>query len=386
MIQSIRQLFAHRRFLGVALIFLTLSVLLTFWLIYIPHVKQQLGLSEGELGMVLFFMPVGLISAMFVSGWLNQKWGEGTVTVAGIITFAAVIPLPVVAPDFFLLAGALFLAGFASGLTDIAMNALADTLEKKYRVNIMSACHGFFSMGGIIGASIGGLILGYLSMSPVIHVASSSVLIILALWAGGIFAELQGIRAPASDQEKVFVFPKGALLGLALLAFGAMLGEGAVADWSGVYLKELVQGESGLITLGFGAFSLMMTLGRLSGDYLIMRLGRKNILIGGNATGLLGVALLLPGNPYLAILGFAFIGIGYACVIPVVFSSAADSKEVTAAAGIASVSSIGYAGFLLGPVVIGFIAEEFNLKVAWGFIAVLMLLSIFYTSFSIRKT
>lgn len=386
MIQSIRQLFAERRFLGVALIFLTLSILLTFWLIYIPYVKTQLGLSEGELGMILFFMPVGLIAAMFVSGWLNQKWGEGTVTVVGIIAFAIAIPLPVLAPHVGLLASALFIAGFTSGLTDIAMNALADTLEKEHKIYIMSACHGFFSMGGIIGAAIGGLVLSYFSISPFLHIASSSVLIILALWAGGILGELKGIRAPVSDEKMVFVFPKGALLGLALLAFGAMLGEGAVADWSGVYLKELVQRESGLITLGFGAFSLMMTLGRLSGDYLIMRLGRKNILIGGNGVGLLGITLLLPGNPYLAILGFACIGIGYACVIPVVFSSAADSQEVTAAAGIASVSSIGYAGFLLGPVVIGFIAEEFNLRTAWGFIAVLMLLSILYTSFSIRKT
>lgn len=377
---SFRQLFSHRRYIGVALIFFVLSLLFSFWITYIPTVKQNLGLSEGELGLALFFLPMGLLFSMLVSGWLNQKWGEGVVTVWGIFLYGGLMPLPVIAPSFATLAGALFLTGFASGITDVAMNALASTLEKKHNVFIMAACHGFFSMGGMVGALIGGLVLSYVPISPFVHILGSAILLLLALWGSGILGELWPIRAVSTGEEKVFVFPKGALLGLSLLAFATMLGEGAVADWSGVYLRQLVQRDSGIIAMGYAAFSLMMTLGRLNGDQLIARLGKRIILIGGHTVGLLGIALLWSGHLWLAILGFACIGIGYSCVVPVVFSSAADTHETTAAAGIASVASVGYAGFLMGPVLIGFIAEQSSLSMAWGFVALLMLLSLGYAA------
>ncbi len=348
--------------LAVATIFFVNGTVLASWVPHIPYVQNKLGLSEGLLGLALLSIAVGALVSLTLSGWLIKRFSSRTVTRVATMIFCLALPLPILAPNFILLIIALAIFGLGNGAMDVAMNAQGVAVEKGYDKPIMSSFHGLFSLGGLTGAGLGGVLLT-MDLSPTMHVLGTTIIMGLI----GLVA-LQYLLPPGTDEisdEPAFALPSKRIIGLSVLAFFTLVGEGAVADWSAVYLSNVLGSTAGLAAAGFAAFSLMMAMGRLTGDYLVGYFGPTHLVqVSATiaATGL-GVALFIE-QPYAAIVGFACVGLGLSNIIPVLFSAAGRTPGVTAGTGIAAVATVGYFGFLVGPPLIGFAAELTSLTVA----------------------
>ncbi|MEM6430410.1 MAG: MFS transporter, partial [Deinococcota bacterium] len=349
-------------------IFLINGVLLSSWVPHIPLVQARLGLGEGMLGLALLATAIGAILAMPVSGLLSSRLGSRRITTITALLFCIALPLPVLAPSFVTLAAALFFFGACTGSMDVAMNAQAVAVENHAKIPVMSSFHGLFSIGGLLGSSVGGLILNA-GIAPATHVllVSSLMLVVTILTARGFLNK----QHEAVHTGATFVLPKGPLLALGLLAFLVLIAEGAMADWSAVYLRNALQTGPGLAAAGYAAFSLMMAIGRLTGDKLIANVGPVMLTRVTALIAALGLGLgLIVHHPIAAIIGFGCVGLGLSNLIPVLFSAAGNTPGVPTSTGIAAVATAGYFGFLAGPPLIGLLAELFGLPVALGMVAV----------------
>ena len=356
--------------LAVLTIFFVNGATIASWVPHIPLVQEKLDLSEGLLGLALLGVAAGAVVSLTLSGWLIARFGSRAVTSVSTVAFCFSLPLPVLAPNLALLMLALVFFGLCNGAMDVAMNTQAVAVEEHYGKPIMSSFHGFFSLGGLFGAGTGGLILAS-GVSSRLHVVGAALLFLIV----GVFAlrYLLPKQAENSDSAEgpAFMLPKGSLLGLGLLAFVVFVGEGSMADWSAVYLRNTLGSSTGLAAAGFAAFSLMMALGRLTGDYIVGRLGptmtvRLGSLIAGTGLGL----SLLIAQPLAAIIGFGCVGLGLANLVPILFSAAGRTPGVAPGTGIAAVATLGYLGWLAGPPIIGFTAELVTLAGALGLVAV----------------
>ena len=354
---------------AVLTIFFVNGATIASWVPHIPLVQEKLGLSEGLLGLALLGVALGAVFSLTLSGWLIARFGSRLVTGVSTVAFCLSLPPLVLASSFTTLVLALIFFGLFNGAMDVAMNTQAVEVEKRYDKPIMSSFHGFFSLGGLFGAGVGGLILEG-GVSPVVHTIGASLLFLTA----GVFAlrHLLPKREEVSSADgPAFVLPKGSLLGLGLLAFVVFVGEGAMADWSAVYLRNVLGTSTGLAAAGFAAFSLMMAVGRLTGDVVVGRLGpARTVRFGSLVAGAgLGLSLLI-GQPLAAIVGFGCVGLGLANLVPVFFSAAGRTPGVAPGTGIAAVATLGYLGWLAGPPLIGFAAEVVTLAGALGLVAV----------------
>ncbi|MCG8388537.1 MAG: MFS transporter [Cytophagales bacterium] len=365
--------------------FFILGTLFSFWVTRIPGVKEKLELSDGALGIALFFIPLGAIISMLVSARMIHTIGEGKTTLYALLFFCMVILAPVMAVDFISLCVALFFLGFSMGWLDIAMNAVVNTIEKKEMISIMSTTHGFYSLGGIAGGGIGGLLAG-LGVNPILHFTVSGLIVLLVALLF-IRKHVGDIRDDKTrDPVPLFALPRAPVMGLAVIAFCIMIGEGAVADWSTVYLDEFLSSGAMLAGLGYAGFSLTMTLGRFNGDYYIQKYGRSKVILFGITVAIAGILLLLTAKIAWVIIGFTLVGMGYSCIIPVLFSSAAKVVGINPAYGLASVASAGYFGFLIGPVIIGLIAEMYGLNNSFLLLLLLTLVALAWAKRSFNVT
>ncbi len=365
--------------------FFILGTLFSFWVTRIPGVKEKLELSDGALGIALFFIPLGAIISMLVSARMIHTIGEGKTTLYALLFFCVVILAPVMAVDFISLCVALFFLGFSMGWLDIAMNAVVNTIEKKEMISIMSTTHGFYSLGGIAGGGIGGLLAG-LGVNPILHFTVSGLIVLLVALLF-IRKHVGDIRDDKTrDPVPLFALPRAPVMGLAVIAFCVMIGEGAVADWSTVYLDEFLSSGAMLAGLGYAGFSLTMTLGRFNGDYYIQKHGRSKVILFGITVAIAGILLLLTAKIAWVIIGFTLVGMGYSCIIPVLFSSAAKVVGINPAYGLASVASAGYFGFLIGPVIIGLIAEMYGLNNSFLLLLLLTLVALAWAKRSFNVT
>lgn len=371
------QLIIHQpAYRSVALMFGINSLLFTFWLTRIPIFKAELGLSEGALGAVLFFGPVGSLTAMFTANWLNARLGEGRMTVYAMFLALLACLGPVYAPSVPWLAASLALMGFAGATMNVAMNAVVTLLERRDGVHIMITCHGGWSLGGLIGSFGTSLLIGA-GVEPWIHwLGIVGLLLPWALWSA--WPQLQAIRL-AEKPGPALVMPSRPVIGLALVGLCVMLAEGAAADWGGVYLAEVVKTSDYFVGMGYASFTFFMTLGRFYGDTLTARLGALRVVRGGTALAVSGLLLVLLPTLPTALLGFGLMGLGLSCVVPVLFSQSGQVPGLNPSMGIASVASAGYIGFLGGPVLIGLIAEEFSLALGFGFILLLVGLAFLFS-------
>jgi MFS family permease len=359
--------------LAVFTIFFVNGALLASWVPHIPRVQERLGLAAGQLGFALLFPAVGALLAMPVVGLWVARVGSRKMTLLATIVLCSALPLLLLAPSLPLLILALALYGAANGAMDVAMNAQAVVVEERYRRPIMSSFHGMFSLGGFVGAGVTGLLVST-GTSPTTHVvAVALVLAVVALLAlryflpAGVDATLQG---PA------FALPKRSLLGLGLIAFFVLVGEGAVGDWSAVYLTSVLGTGPGLAAAGYAAFSMMMAAGRLSGDLLVQRFGAVTLLQGSGLLAAVGLGLgLVVAHPLAAILGFACVGAGLANTIPILFSAAGRSPDMEPGPAIAAVATTGYLGLLVGPLLIGTVADLASLPLALGIVVVFSLMA-----------
>ena len=280
---------------------------------------------------------------MSASGWLLGRFGSRAVTATASLAFCLTLPLPVLAPSVPWLIVALLGFGIANGAMDVAMNAQGLAVERGYARPIFSSMHGLFSIGAMIGAVVGGWALAT-GLAPRTHLTAAAFgLGFLSL------AAARGLLPPEADTkttESHFARPTGPLLGLGGLAFICLLAEGAIADWSAVYLRFVLGTEAGVAAGGFAAFALLMAVGRLTGDRLTGQWGSVLLLRLSGLLATLGLILALwATEPALSIVGFGLVGLGLANVVPVLFRAGSRIPGVAPGVGIAAVATTGYCGF-----------------------------------------
>jgi fucose permease len=354
---------------AVGSVFFVNGLVLASWVPHIPAVKATHAISDGELGVVLLCMAIGAMLALPLAGFLVGRLGSRLMTSAAAIALCVALPLPLLAPRVPLLGLALVVLGAANAMLDVSMNAQAVVVEADYRRAIMSSFHGLFSLGGLAGAALAGGAMAA-GMGDVAHVAVTALACLAAVLACLPF--LVPSPAAAHPPGPVFVRPRGALLALGALAFCGLIAEGAMGDWSAVYLHDVLGSSPALASAGFAACSLAMAAGRFTGDRLVARFGAGPVLRRSSAmaaTGLAGALAL--GTPAAGIVGFGLVGLGISNVIPILFSAAGRVPGTEAGMAIAAVATTGYFGFLVGPPVIGIVADLTGLRLALGLVAVL---------------
>ena len=330
------------------------------WVVRIPAIKESLDLGEGLLGVALLGAAVGSLLAMPVAGWLVSRLGSRPVVGVTALSWPLVLVLLALAPNLALLVAVLVFAGAFVGSLDVSMNAQAVAVEKEYRRPIMSSFHAAFSFGGLAGAASGGLVAS-LGVGVFAHFVGVAVLTVVG--AAAAYPMLLPASADAEEEgSPAFVRPTRALLGLGIIAFCVLLGEGAMADWSAVYLDGTLETGPGFAAAGYAAFSLAMAVGRLGGDRLTERFGSAGLVRAGAAVAALGLGIsLAAADPLFALVGFAAAGAGFSIIFPATLSAAGNKEGVPSGPALAAVSSAGYFGFLVGPPSIGFAAEALGL-------------------------
>jgi MFS family permease len=348
--------------------FLLLGVALGSWVARIPAVQNRLGLDDAQLGIALLSLSVGAIVAMPSTGWLIRAWGNSRVMQFAAALLCVALPLLPLAPamPFLMLALLAFGAGF--GVLDVAMNVQAVAVEEGYGRPIMSTFHGIFSVGGLLGAGSAGAIAG-LGLPPFPHLLGIGLLllVLVAVAGGGLLDDIAGDQG-----APVFAVPPRALLGLGVLSFCVLFGEGAVADWSAVYLETTLGSTPAVAAAGYAASSLAMAGVRFAGDALTLRLGPVLLVrLGGLVAGLgLGAALMIGTIPA-AVIGFACVGAGLAVAFPIAVGAGGRTPGLASGTAIGAVATAGYSGLLLGPPLIGFVSAQTGLRAALLVVAAL---------------
>ena len=343
---------------------------LTFatWASRIPDIKTQLQLSNARLGAVLFALPAGLMTSLLFAGWMVSRFGSRKVMISAALFYPAMLVMLGLATNVWQLAFILFLFGLGSNLVNIAMNTQAVDVESMYGRSVMASFHGLWSIAGFTGAAIGTLLVSA-GTAPWLHfliIFATAGLLVLFFYK----FTLPTDTAPA-EKQPFFVKPDKFILNLGLIAFCSMLCEGAMADWSGVYFQNIVKSPKEFITFGYVAFTAAMATGRFLGDAMVTKLGIKKVLqLSATfiSTGLF-VSILFP-YMVTAVLGFLLVGLGVSSVVPLIYSLAGKSATMKPGLALAAVSSISFLGFLIGPPLIGFIAEAAGLRLSFAIIAV----------------
>ena len=352
---------------AVAAIFLVNGTVMGTWAAQIPPLAERLQISHSTLGLALLCMAFGALVAMPLTGMFIARFGSAAVTRASTPVLLLALPVSLLSPNPAVLMVLLFVYGGANGMMDVAMNAHAVTVERKLARPVMSSLHGMWSLGGLIGAGWAAIMLPL--MSPV-----AEAMLTVAIGAVAAFTALAFFLASTIDRGSAgtrIALPNKATLGIGALCFLGMVAEGAVLDWGALHLRSSLDVGPGVAATGFAAFSASMAASRFSGDWLRGRVGSVALVRWSGALAGAGiiVALLAPW-PVLAIIGFAAVGLGLANLVPVLFGAAGRIPGQTPGAAIAALATIGYAGFLVGPPIIGFVADATSLTLALGLIFV----------------
>jgi predicted MFS family arabinose efflux permease len=357
----------RRARISVSLIFLIHGILVSTWLSRIPAVQAKLHLSVGILGAALLATAAGALIAMPLTSKLVGRFGSARVTRVSTLVLCVCVVLPGLAWNAPALSAALFAYGAAAGLMDVAMNTEGVAVEAAYGRPVMVGFHALFSFGGMIGSLMGSVAAGR-AIEPQWHLATIGGALAVASIPVCRHMLVDGSDPlPDTKSTRQLLRP---LIGLGAVAFCILLGEGAMADWSAVYLGQL--SGPGVAPLGYAVFSLSMALGRLRGDWFHERLGSVATVRWGGALAAagLGIALLVGGVPA-TLAGFACAGWGFSAIYPILCSVAGKKAADKPQAGIAAVSATGYLGFLVGPPVIGFLAQASSLRTALALVAAL---------------
>ncbi len=334
------------------------------WASRIPLIKNQLGLSEAQLGTVLLMLPIGQLLTMPLSGKLVSKFGSHSLLPIVASLYSINLLAIAFATNGIQLGILLFLFGIIGNMCNISVNTQGVLGENIYKKPIMASFHGSWSLAGFTGALIG-LLTTNLHLSTVQH-----FLLIFAILNINIFLNRSYLAPPSerSITKSSFSFkPDQVLISLGIVGFCSMAIEGAMFDWSGVYFNDIVKSPQQLVTLGYASFMIMMATGRFIGDFVLQRIGRQRTLqVSGILmfTGMM-LSVVFP-NIYTSTFGFMMVGIGVACNIPTVYSIAGKHATIPSGMAIAMVSTVSYLGFLMGPPLIGYIAEVLSLRFSFA--------------------
>ncbi len=360
---------AKREQVATRLMFFIAGFATAAWAALVPFARLNTGVSDAELGLLLLCLGGGALVAMPLTGPLTTRFGCRAVLIVTVLLFSMMLPLLSFIDSGLWLALALLVFGVGVGITDCAMNVQAIIVEKAADRPVMSGFHGFYSVGGIAGAGAMSALM-ILGMSPLTAslTVSGTVLVLLALSISGLLSYANPSSGPA------FAFPRGAVFLLGAVCFVSFLAEGAVLDWSAVFLtqyRELPEASGGL---GFACFAATMTLGRLTGDRIVAHFGAYRVVVVGALTAICGFCLsvFLP-HWLFSLCGYALIGIGCANIVPVMFSAIGRQTSMPQAVAVPAVTTMGYLGILAGPASIGFVAQFSSLPMAFLLVAALLL-------------
>jgi MFS family permease len=352
-----------------SLFFILAGILSATWSSRIPDVQKSFALNDQIWGTVLFSLPAGLIAGLAVASWLSTRFGATIMMISGCILSSIFLAITGYVDSVYLLIIFLFLIGFTRTIFNIAVNTDAVVVQRSYDKPIISTFHGLWSLACFLAAGISTVMI-INGVSPALHftiiaIACTSVAFILK-------NKIKSKEKINKEKKPFIVKPDKYLLVLGVIAFCTMLCESTMFDWSVNYFDRIVRVDKGLITIGYTSFIITMALGRLLGDRVVGRYGARRIII---INGCIIVAGLLIAVvfPFLvpAAFGFLLVGLGDSIIIPVLYSLSAKSKSMPPSYAITSVTMIGYAGFLLGPIIIGSISEAFGMQ--WAFVIVALI-------------
>jgi predicted MFS family arabinose efflux permease len=366
------------------LIFLVCGLGIASWAPMVPLAKDRLELNEAGLGLLLLLMGAGALLTMPLSGVLINKIGSRKVIAVSVLSSAIILPWLLVISDVYVMGAALFAFGCSIGTIDVAMNAHGVQVQNEYGKPIMSSLHGLFSVGGLFG-SLGLGFLMKLGLNPIYAAVSISLLLIFLLviqfrylFNYEIEREiiLKFSHVDVEDKNtKRFQWLDSKVLVLGLMCFIVFLSEGAMLDWSAIFLRDDKGVEHEFSGIGYAAFSVAMAVMRLSGDSLISKLNSRVVVIGGSLIAALGMLVLVFSSWIpLSLFGFILLGLGAANIVPVFFSEGGRISGISSTVAIPAITTIGYAGSLAGPALLGFIAHHFSLTAAFEIIALLFVL------------
>ncbi|MFF4529186.1 MFS transporter [Streptomyces sp. NPDC001407] len=348
------------------------GLLFAGWVVRIPAIKEQTGASAGALGLALLGVSAGAVATMTVTGRLCHKFGSHPVTVAAGVLMSLGIALPPLTHSALALGLVLLVFGAAYGGINVAMNSAAVDLVAALRRPVMPSFHAAFSLGGMLGAGLGGLVAGHLSATSHLLLLTVVGLAISAVAGRALLAHpapRPEPRTPAATTGSGSGKGRRLVVVFGLIALCDAYGEGALADWGALHLHQDLGARAGLAAVGYSVFALTMTLGRLTGTVLLERLGQTRTLVAGGTAAAVGMLLgSLAPTVWAALLGFAVTGFGLANIFPVAIGRAG---ELAGPGGVATASTFGYGGMLLGPPAIGFLAETWSLPVALTTVAAL---------------
>ena len=351
--------------------FAALGVLAGTWGVHIPSLKASHGLSALSLSAVLMAAALGAISTLLLAGRAVGHLGTRRAALLGGMAMCAVFALILLLPALWLVLLAALVFGCGMSLFDVAINSEGSALESRLGRTIMSNLHGMFSLGAMAGAAASSVLLRA-GMAPALQLAAvaatlAGVIALAAPSLPGPEPKPGPAQAPHDTNKAHFAWPRGLLLVIGLLIFAGMMAEGVMYDWCVLYLQQDLGLPQSQAALGYAAFAGAMALARFGGDALRTRYAETRILLVGALLAALSVAVvLLVGQPWLAMIGFALAGAGLAPVAPILFNAATRVPGISRAAAIASVTSIGYSGFMVGPPLIGALAHASSLRVALG--------------------
>lgn len=350
--------------------FLITGLAMSAWAPLIPFVKARLDIGESTLGLLILCFGVGSLMAMPVTGLLVNRYGCRRVITNSLLLMCLSLVCLAISPGVSGMALNLLFFGMMLGGTDVAMNMQAVVVEKASGRTMMSGFHGFYSMGGIFGAVVMSILL-WLGLSPFHALLSlTAVLLLMLAYCAKDLLPKNNHQPNGGEREPFFVVPRGHVLLIGSLCFIAFLAEGAVLDWGALFLTSVREINPVHAGLGYACFSVAMTIGRFTGDKIVGALGGTRVVFWGGLCAAIGflIVVFVPSSAA-AFIGFTLVGVGASNIVPVLFTAAGNQDSMPMGLAIAAVVSMGYAGLLAGPAVIGFIAELSSLNVAFGIVA-----------------
>jgi len=347
----------------VMLVFFLQPVAFGSWLPRIPEVQAGLGLGPAALALALLGMPCGTLVTLPFAGPLVGRIGARRAILIGFVFYSIAACLPVLAPSPLLLFLALMLAGSAISFVELGLNVQADLVEKSGGRLIMNTAHGCWSLGIMAGSLVGSGLAG-MGLAPALSVPLLAAIVLpLALLAARALPRLQDGAPQGEAKRSAWALPSPALVGICLFVFGITMTEGAMADWSAIFLRDALSAEGGLVGLGYSVFAFMVAAGRFGGDLMKHRLGAVGTARLCGLLALLGGALLyFAPSVELALLGFGTIGVGVSVGFPLAVTAAAGLGDRAASANVAVLSFVALTGFLIGPPLIGLVAEHGGIR------------------------
>lgn len=327
-----------------------------------PDFKQALELDHAQLGVSLLGLPMGTLLSLLLAGGLVDRLGTKRASSLGLALVAMALILPTLSWSMLSLFGALFLVGLSLALIEIGMNVDADRVEKWINRPIMSSCHGFWSLGALVGTGLGALAVG-LGVTPFEQIVVLSSFFGIAGLLVIRFRTHIPIPAPSTENSPTFALPTRAMLGLAVFSVGLQMSEGAAFDWSGIYMKEVVNANATFIGAAYFAFTLPMAIGRFAGDYFRTAIGPVLLARITTIIACIGILVLgLSNSPVGSIVAWGLVGLGASMAFPLAVTAAAERGDRPAAVNVASVFLVAFTAFMIGPPLIGFVSKLVGLQ------------------------